>query len=267
MSISYDLVVAAVIGTVILFLLYQIRGKNTEEPFNILSAILESYLSGLTIYMGLAAIWLAFSSTLPFGLETIANNNVISFFGGLFILFGTIAYIFKREISSKAKQLFLEDNTGNLKLSIKTVNDYFHYKTYKIKTEDPELDVVALFKDGTIQVKSNGVNVFLHKDLIFSLKIKQSQSVGGKRTVLPSRDVALCKLKSLGNISTFTIIKWINIKEYKTEINNLKKNKNIKKLKPFIVLRSNYLADKCCVDDLTKAKEGIDKLMQIKGGE
>jgi len=132
MILIYDLIIAAIFGTIIFIVTYLIRIRNFAEPFRLLNTIFESYFSGMTTYVGFASILYSFSNSLPFGLTTIANENIISFFGGLSILSITFIYLFRKEILSKGKYLFFKDEEMNIsEISINKVNYFFAYKKYK----------------------------------------------------------------------------------------------------------------------------------------
>lgn len=265
MVLILDLIIAVIIG-VLIFLIKYIRSKNLTEPFSLLSAIFESVFSGFTLYTGLASIWYSFFNSLPFGLTTIVNENVISFFGGLFLI--SITFIlFKKEISSKRKLIFKDEESNVSEISVDRINYCHTYKKYKENTDDPELNIIKIFKDGTMQVDTKSIESYLNKELVFNLKIKQYENIQGTEELIPSREIAICKLESIGHPSIFKILKWIKIKEYKIDIKDLKKNRRIENLKPFINLKSDYLADQCYLEDFENIKNSIDHIIKIQMGE
>ena len=268
MALIFDLIIAVFFGLLIFLAIYHIRSRNLTEPFNLLSTIFESFFSGMTIYAGLASIWYSFSNSLPFGLTTIVNENIISFFGGLSIISITLIYLFRTEILSKRKLIFFKNEEDNVsEISVDKINYCYTYKKYKENTDDPELNIIRVFKDGTMQVDTRLVEVYLNKELFFNLKIKKSENIQGMEELIPSREIAICKLESIGHHSIFKILKWIKIKEYKIDIKDLKDNKRIESLKPFINLETDYLADRCNLQDLENVKNSMDHLIRIQTGE
>jgi hypothetical protein len=268
MILIYDLIFAVILGTIIFIIIWKIRSRNLIEPYNLLNTIFESYFSGFTIYLGLASIIYSFSNSIPFGLTNIVSENIISFFGGLSILSITVISLFRKEILSRGKILFFKGEDINVsEISINRVNYFFAYKKYKELSQDPQLNVIRIFKDGTMQVDTRTVENYLNKDLFFNLRIKKSEIVQGREELIPTREIAICKLESHGSLSIFKILKWIKLKEYKADVDDLKKNINIDVLKPFIDLRPEYLADKCSLQDLENVKKGLDNLIRIQAGE
>lgn len=268
MAMIYDMVIAAIIGTIIFVIIYKVRNKDLVEPFNFLSAIFESYLSGMTIYVGFASLWYSVFESLPFNLSTIANEKLISFFGGLSLISITVIVLFRKEILSKGKLIFFKDEeTKKSEISVERINYCHAYHQFKNRTNDSELEVISLFKDGKIQVNTRSVNIEINKNLIFDLMIKLPDMIQNRKEDIPSQPIASCKLITQNKISLFKIVKWHNIKEYKEKITELKQNKKIKNLKPFLKLQTDYYADKYKFDDLNKAKESIINLMNSQGGE
>ena len=268
MILIYDLIIAAIFGIIVFFAINHVRSGNFTEPFNMLSAIFESTFSGLTIYVGFASIWYSFSNSLPFGLTTIASENTISFFGGLSIISITVISLFITEILSKGSFLFFKDEETNFsEISVNKINYLIAYKKYKKNTRNPELNVIKVFEDGTMQVDTRSVESYLNKELLFNLRLKRPEIVEGKEELIPTKEIAICKLESHGQQSVFKVLRWIKIKEYKTDVNDLKENKRIDSLKPFIDLKRDYLADRCHLQDLDNFKSGLDSLIKIQEGE
>lgn len=268
MTLILDLIIAVLFGVLIFLAIYHIRSRSFTEPFKILNIIFESFFSGISIYAGSASIYYSFFDSIPFGLTTIVNESIIAFFGGLSIISITLIYLFRKEIKSKRKLIFFNNEDDNApEISIDLINHFFTYKKYKEETDDPELNIIRVFKDKTMQVDTRLVEQYLSKELLFNLKIKKSENIQGVKELIPSRTIAICKLESLGHPSTFKILKWIKIKEYKKDIKSLKENTQIKNLKPFINLEPDYLADRCNLNDLQNVKDSIDHLIRIQAGE
>jgi len=129
------------------------------------------------------------------------------------------------------------------------------------------LKVIRIFKDGLIQVDTRSVEDYLNNELFFYLRIKKPEIVEGIEELIPTREIAICKLKNHSSHSIFKILKWIKLNEYKTDFKDLKKNKNLDVLKPFIDLKPEYLADRCSLQDLENVKSGLDNLIRIQAGE
>lgn len=264
MILLLDLIIAAFFGIIIYYIKDTIRKRNLTEPINF-NTILECFLGGATIYMGVASIAYSFSNSLPFGLTTIVSENYITFFGGLILVLYTLGSLFGEEISSNRQFIF---NKGKevKKISVDDINYYYAYKKYKENTNNPELKVIKVFEDGTIQVDTRMVENYLKKELLFDLKIITSEIIEDNYEFIPSKEIATCKLDCPAEISIFKILNWNNIKEYKDDIKDLKQNRRIDEIKPFITLKSIYLADGCSLQDLENIKNGIDKLIRIQAG-
>ncbi|VVB85978.1 Uncharacterised protein [uncultured archaeon] len=188
------------------------------------------------------------------------------FFGKAIVI--TLVMLFKKEILSKRRFLFFrDDETKSSELSLETIDYCYAYNKYKIMTNDPELTIIKLFKDKTMQVYTEPVEDYLNKELLFSLKIRRLETVEGKNELIPSKEIAICKLENLGQPSIFKILKWNKIKEYEMDIKDLKENRRLDSLKPFINLKSNYLAEKCNLKDLENIKKSIDNLNKAQAGE
>jgi hypothetical protein len=201
-------------------------------------------------------------------LTTVANENVILLSGGICIIAITLIMLFKKEILSKRKFLFFKDEETNVsEISFDTINYCHAYHKYKKNTDDPELNIIKLFKDRTMQTYTKPVEDYLNKELLFCLKIKKLETIEGKNELIPSKEIAVCKLDNLGQPTIFKIIKWYKIKEYEQDIKDLKENKNLDSLKPFINLKSNYLAEKCNLQDLENVKNSIENLNKAQAGE
>lgn len=263
-----DLIFSLIIAIIIFLAIWRIGSQNLTEPFNLLSTIFSSLFSGMTIYTGLASIWYSLFASLPYGLTTVANENVILLVGGICIIAITLIMLFRKEILTKRKFFFFKDEETNVsEISFDTINYCYAYNKYKKNTDDPELNITKLFKDRTMQVYTKPVEDYLNKELLFCLKIKKLEPVEGKNELIPSKEIAVCKLENLGQPSIFKIIKWNKIKEYEKEIKDLMENKNLDSLKPFINLKSDYLAEKSNLQDLENVKKSIAKLKKIQEGE
>jgi hypothetical protein len=268
MALIYDLFVGVIIGTVILVIIYKVRNRDLAEPFNLLSALFESYLSGMTIYIGFASVYYSLFNSLPFELSTLANENIILFFGGLSIISITFITLFKKEILSNGKLIFFKDDETNLpEISVDRINYCHSYLGYKNNTNDAELNVISFFKDGTLQVDTRNLQTEISKKILFDLMVRTQEYVNGVKEEIPSQSIAVCKIISFSDISCFKIIKWCGKKEYKTIINDLKDNKKIKSLKPVIKLKHDYLAEKYALTDIEAVKNGIDNLIKSQSGE
>lgn len=264
MILLFDLIIVAILGIIIVYIKDTIRKRNLTEPLNF-NTILECFLGGATIYVGVASIMYSFSNSLPFGLTTIVSENYITFFGGLILVLYTLGSLFGKEISSNRQFLFYKEKETK-EISVDNINYYYAYKKYKENTNDPELRVIKVFKDGTIQIDTRSVEGYLKKELLFDLRIITSEIIEGNRESIPSQEIATCKLDRAAEISIFKILNWNNIKEYKDDIKDLKENRRIDEIKPFITLRSNYSADGCSLQDLENIKNGLDKLIRIQAG-
>ncbi len=128
--------------------------------------------------------------------------------------------LFGKEIASNRQFLFNKEKETK-EISVDNINYYYAYKKYKENTNDPELKVIKVFKDGTIQVDTRSVENYLKKELLFDLKIMTSEIIESNYESIPSKEIATCKLDRSADISFFKILNWNNIKEYKDNINDL----------------------------------------------
>ena len=268
MVFFYDLIVGALFGIIIFIILYKLRSKDFIEPFNFLKTFFESSFSGMTLYVGFASIWHSFFGALPFGLTTIANENMISFFGGISIISITLIMIFRKEILFKGELFFFKDEEKELsEISVNRINFCYAHHKFKNEFNDIELSVIKVFKDNTLQINTKSSQKDISKKILFDLMIKTTEYVEGKKEEIPSKPVAICKLLHASDISTFKIVKWFKINEYNDKIKDLKQNNKIRTLKPFLKLRNDYIAEKYNFEDLKKVKEGIDNLISYKDGD
>jgi hypothetical protein len=275
--ILYDVLISAVLGIVILLVKIYFK-RNELLDFSIfIGTVFECLFAGFTIYIGFASIFYSLFDQIPLGLTTIVNIQIIAFFGGLAIMSITLYWIFQNEIKRyKERQIIYIENSKNPEISIERVNYVYSYLNYKTTTTDPELNVVGivnfgrLIKRGTVQVRTPvEIQQFLCKRLLFELKVHSQEEVAGEIISIPSSGLAILRIKNVGEISVFEIIRWEKNFKFTKQIQLLQKGDLSRSIisKPFIQLKPDYYADKFTFNVIKKIKEGIDQLNEIDPGD
>jgi hypothetical protein len=268
MVLLLDLILSFLIGIAIFLFILKFRKENFYQVQNLVLAFIESIFSGTTIYIGIVSIILAFTNEIPFGLTTVVNQNFIFLVAGCVIIFTTIWILFRKEIALYGEvYTFISDRNENSQISVERLNYIYSYLKYKNETGNPDHKVISISADGIISARTANNQKFFDKRLYFELKIQVPTIIEGQAQLIPSEGLAWAKIKTVGSISTFTIVKWFSLKEHKNQIKELKKNENFASLKPIIQIKPEYVADKYSLEEITKVKEAIDKLKSIDIGD
>lgn len=85
MVLAADLIVGAIIGLICTGVLFKRANKNTiKQKFILL--ILNGFLTGLALYMGVVSIYFAFTGNLLFNQSNVVSQSVIAFLGGITLM-------------------------------------------------------------------------------------------------------------------------------------------------------------------------------------
>ncbi|MHB8164141.1 MAG: hypothetical protein ACYDDV_07290 [Methanoregula sp.] len=209
--------------------------------------IIQYLISGFLIVTGLnflLAILIPISQTFPISLTIQADTVPFVIIGGLIMVIYPIYEIFIKEFK-KFKILSLKEKRKQLQ------SFCLDYLRYKENTGNPKLLIKNFNKDGNILVSTGDEKNYFTKNLKFSLQFYEKIEMEGQISDIETLEIADCSfLKSGGKFSYFIVSNWIKYTQYQEQIQNLKSNRDLTNLKPFIKLKENEIAEKFCLPEM-----------------